>query len=187
MNHALPDVVANPAQRDRITFLVTSAQSEGEVIRMETVLSPGGGNQPHRHPSYSEAFEVLQGTLVVELDRRRHTLGPGERVVAVPNTLHRFLNPTQEPVVFLTEVRPGSQAFEDGLRMLYGLATDGRTTAKGFPRNLLELAVVLSQSEVVPPGVAGLFFPLLRLLARSPAGRRTEARLLSFYCRPRAL
>lgn len=149
---------------------------------METVLSPGGCNQPHRHPSYSEAFEVLQGTLVVELDRQPHTLVAGQRAVARPNMLHRFLNPTEEPTLFLTEVRPGSQSFEDGLRMLYGLAADGRTTSKGFPKHLLELAVVLTKSEVVPPGAAGLFFPLLRILARSPAGKRTEARLLNTYC-----
>ncbi|HEX9941737.1 MAG TPA: cupin domain-containing protein [Thermoanaerobaculia bacterium] len=150
---------------------------------MEAVLDPGGGNQPHRHPSFSEAFEVLQGTLVVQLGESRHTIVAGQRAVAAPNTLHRFLNPMQEPAVFLTEVRPGSQSFEDGLRMLYGLAADGRTTAKGLPRNLLQLAVVLSKSEVVPPGVIGLLFPLLRILARSPAGKRTEIRLFNAYCR----
>ena len=85
--------------------------------------------------------------------------------------------------MFITEVRPGSQSFKDGLRMLYGLAADGKTTSKGFPRNPLYFAVVMSKSEVVAPGVLGLFFPLLRLLARSKAGRRTEARLFDLYCR----
>lgn len=177
------DTIINPAQGDQITFLVTAAQSQGELIRMETVLSPGGRNQPHRHPSFSEAFEVLQGTLVVQLDERRHTVIAGQRVVAVPNTVHRFLNPTQETTTFITEVRPGSQSFEEGLRMLYGLAADGKVTSKGFPRNLLQFAVISSKSEVVPPGVIGLLFPLLRRLAGSPAGRRTEATLLSMYCR----
>jgi quercetin dioxygenase-like cupin family protein len=176
------ETITNPAQGDQITFLVTAAQSQGQWIRMETVLSPGGGNQPHRHPSFSEAFEVLQGTLVVQLDGRRHTVVAGQRAVAVPDTIHRFLNPTQETTTFITEVRPGSQSFEDGLRMLYGLAADGKVTSKGLPRNLFELAVVSSKSEVVPPGVAGLFFPLFRILAGSPAGKRTEARLLSLYC-----
>jgi quercetin dioxygenase-like cupin family protein len=177
------DVIANPAQRDQITFLVTAAQSNGELIRMKTVLSPGGGNQPHRHLMFSEAFEVQQGTLLVQLGKRRHTLVAGQRAVALPKTLHRFLNLTQEPTVFLTEVRPGSQSFEDGLRMLYGLAADGRTTSKGFPRNLLHLAVVLSKSEVVPPGVIGLLFPLLRIIAKSQAGKRTETKLFNAYCR----
>lgn len=180
----MADVIVNPAQGDRITFLVTAAQSNGEVIRMHTVLRPGGRNQPHRHPSFSEAFEGVQGTFAVELDGQRQTVAAGERAVATPGTLHRFLNPTEETAVFITEVRPGSQAFEDGLRMLYGLAADGRTTSKGFPRNLLELAVVMTKSQVVPPGVFGLFFPLLQRIARSPAGKRTEARLLAAYCRP---
>jgi quercetin dioxygenase-like cupin family protein len=180
------DVITNPAQGDRITFLATAAQSKGELIRMKAVLRPGGCNQPHRHPSFSESFEVLQGTLVVQLDELRHTIVAGQRAVAAPNTVHRFLNPMSEPTVFLTEVRPGSQSFEDGLRMLYGLAADGKTNSKGFPRNLLELAVVLSKSEVVPPGVVGLLFPLLRMIAGSSAGQRTEARLLITYCQPGA-
>lgn len=178
-----PDVIVNPAQRDRITFLVTAAQSRGELIRMKTVLEPGGANPPHRHPSFSEAFEVLRGTLVVQLGHRRHTVVAGQRAVATPSTLHRFLNQTEEPVLFITEVRPGSQAFEDGLRMLYGLAADGRTTSQGLPRNLLHLAVVTCMSEVVPPAPAGLLFPLLRSIARSPAGKRTEAALRERYCR----
>lgn len=177
------DVIVNPAQGDRITFLVTAAQSSGELIRMHTVLHPGGCNQPHRHPSFSEAFEGVQGTFAVELEGRRHTVAAGERAVATPGTLHRFLNPSAETAVFITEVRPGSQSFEDGLRMLYGLAADGRTTSKGFPRHPLELAVVMTKSEVVPPGVLGLAFPLLRRIARSRAGKRTEARLLDAYCR----
>lgn len=177
------DVIVNPDQGDRITFLVTAAQSNGELIRMHTVLRPGGGNPPHRHPSFSEAFEVVEGTLTVQLGRRRHTVPTGQRAEATPNTVHRFLNRTREPVVFITEVRPGSQSFEDGLRMLYGLAADGQTVMK-MPRNPLKLAVVLSKSEVVPPGVLGLVFPLLRRIARSRAGKRMEARLLDAYCRP---
>lgn len=177
------DVIVNPAQGDRITFLVTAAQSSGELLRMHTVLRPGGRNQPHRHPSFSEAFEGVHGTFAVELDGQRQPVAAGERAVAAPGTLHRFLNSSAEPAVFITEVRPGSQSFEDGLRMLYGLAADGRTTSKGFPRHPLELAVVMTKSEVVPPGVLGLFFPLLRWIARSSAGRRTEARLLDAYCR----
>jgi quercetin dioxygenase-like cupin family protein len=180
---SIADVIVNPAQGDRVTFLVTAAQSNGEVIRMHTVLRPGGRNQPHRHPSFSEAFEGVEGTFAVELDGKRHTVAAGERAVATLGTLHRFLNPTEEPAVFITEVRPGSQSFEDGLRMLYGLAADGRTTSKGFPRHPLELAVVMTKSEVVPPRPLGLFFPLLQWIARSPAGRRTEARLLAAYCR----
>ena len=176
------DVIVNPAQGDRITFLVTAAQSNGELIRMHTVLRPGGGNPPHRHPSFTEAFEVLEGTLGVQLGGRRHTVPAGQRAEATPNTLHRFFNPTREPVVFITEVRPGSQSFEDGLRMLYGLAADGQTVMK-LPRNPLKLAVVMSKSEVVPPGVLGLFFPLLRRIARSKAGKRMEARLFEAYCR----
>src|SRR4051812_34643637 len=104
------DTITNPIQRDQITFLVTAAQSRGELIRMKAVLSPGGGNQAHRHPSFSEAFEVLEGTLVVQLGERLHTVAAGQRVVAVPNTVHRFLNRTQEPTTFITEVRPGSQS-----------------------------------------------------------------------------
>ena len=178
------DVIVNPAQGDRITFLVTAAQSKGELIRMHTVIRPGGRNQPHRHPSFSEAFETVEGTLEVQLGGQRHTVAAGQRAVATPNTVHRFLNRTGETAVFITEVRPGSQSFEDGLRMMYGLAADGQATSMGFPRHPLKLAVVMSKSEVVPPGVLGLVFPLLRRLARSRAGKRMEARLLDAYCRP---
>jgi hypothetical protein len=44
-----------------------------------------------------------------------HTLMSGHKAVAPINTLHRWHNATEEPVVFLVELRPGHSGFEKAL------------------------------------------------------------------------
>ena len=52
-------------------------------------LDPGGGPEQHRHP-YAEVFLPLSGTgLFMSGDERRES-GPGEIVVAGPETPHGF-------------------------------------------------------------------------------------------------
>jgi len=42
--------IYNPDQRDRIVFRETAADTGGEALRFELVVSPHGGNRLHVHP-----------------------------------------------------------------------------------------------------------------------------------------
>jgi mannose-6-phosphate isomerase-like protein (cupin superfamily) len=52
---------------------------------------PGEGPRLHRHP-YDETWLVQEGTLTFQLGDERFTVGPGDVVIAPPNTPHKFTN-----------------------------------------------------------------------------------------------
>ena len=61
MAHA-GDVIENPVTGQRLVFLITSADSDGELFAAEGIFSPGGfAGVPHVHPHQDERFEVRPG------------------------------------------------------------------------------------------------------------------------------
>src|SRR4051794_32349821 len=72
----------NPLQKGTAIFLETAEESGGERTHLETDLAPGGGNTPHRHLTYAEHFEVLEGTLTVTVDGSISYLSQGDTAVA---------------------------------------------------------------------------------------------------------
>jgi quercetin dioxygenase-like cupin family protein len=135
------DTIHNPVTGERITFLATSADTDGEAVVIETVVQPDGCvAAAHVHPSQSERFAVKSGTLGLKTGRKKHTLGPGQFITVESGTAHRFWNAGDEPVTFVCEIRPALQ-FESLLETMFALAADGKTNRKGMP-NLLRLAVI---------------------------------------------
>lgn len=52
---------------------------------------PGQGPRLHRHP-YDETWVVQEGNLTFQLGETRHTVGPGDIVIAPPGAAHKFTN-----------------------------------------------------------------------------------------------
>jgi mannose-6-phosphate isomerase-like protein (cupin superfamily) len=135
------DTVVNPVTGERLTFLKTSAQTDGEYCVIEAVVRPKGFvAAKHVHPYQSERFEVLSGRLTMTAGRKKIELGPGESYTVEAGTAHKFANEGDEDVRFTCEVRP-ALSFEDLIETMYGLAADGKTNKKGMP-NPLRLAVI---------------------------------------------
>ena len=135
------DTIHNPVTGERVTFLATSADTNGEAVVIETVVQPHGSvAAAHLHPSQSERFAVKSGKLGMKIGREKRTLGEGQWLSVEPRTSHRFWNDGDEPVTFVCEIRPALQ-FESLLETMFALAADGKTNRKGMP-NLLRLAVI---------------------------------------------
>src|SRR5437667_6425739 len=135
------DTIHNPVTGERITFLATSADTDGDAVVIETVVQPNGFvAAAHIHPTQSERFAVKSGTLGVKAGRTKLTLGPGEVAIVEPGTRHRFWNAGEEQVSFVCEIRPALQ-FESLLETMFALAADGKTNHKGMP-NPFRLAVI---------------------------------------------
>jgi quercetin dioxygenase-like cupin family protein len=135
------DTIHNPVTGERITFLATSADTDGEAVVIETVVQPDGAVcAAHVHPTQSERFAVKSGKLGMKLGREKRELGPGQWLTVEPGTSHSFWNAGDEPVTFVCEIRPALQ-FESLLETMFALAADGKTNRKGMP-NLLRLAVI---------------------------------------------
>ena len=79
------DTIENPVTGERITFLQTAADTDGELVEIEVTVEPDGAvAAAHVHPYQSERFEVLEGTLEFRRGRHKVTAGPGEVVTVAP-------------------------------------------------------------------------------------------------------
>ena len=135
------DTVVNPVTGERLTFLKTSRQTDGEYCLIEATVRPKGFvAAKHVHPYQRERFEVVSGTLTMTVGRKKIELGPGESYTVEPGKAHKFANRGDTDVRFTCEVRP-ALTFEELIETMYGLAADGRTNKKGMP-NPLRLAVI---------------------------------------------
>ena len=176
-----PRRIFNPVQKDYVTFLKTSAETNGEYTLVEVELAAGGGVGIHYHKTYSEKFDCLEGQLGVQAGKTTHQLKPGETVTAQPLVNHRFFNSTKEMARFRVELRPASRGFEQSLQIGYGLAQDGQTDKKGFPKNKLALAWLFDISESNLPGWMSIFEFILRKQAKKARSIGLDKQLADKY------
>jgi mannose-6-phosphate isomerase-like protein (cupin superfamily) len=171
------DAIENPVTGERIVFHETSRETNGEAVVIETFVQPDGFvAAAHVHPKQEERFEVVSGTLGLEIGGEEVVAGPGETLTIPAGTPHRFWNAGEIEVSFRCEVRPALQ-FEQLLETMFGLAAAGKTNRNGMP-NPLRLAVIArAHFDVVrlpfPPALVqriglALGAPLGRLLGYRP-------------------
>jgi quercetin dioxygenase-like cupin family protein len=133
--------IENPVTGERLRFLETSSETNGEYVLVETTVQPHGFvAAAHVHPHQTETFEIERGTVGFRLDGEERVPGPGESVVVPAGSSHKFWNAGETEAVFVCEVRPALQ-FERLIETMFGLAADGKTNKKGMP-NPLRLAVI---------------------------------------------
>ena len=173
--------IYNPVQKDRVTFLKTHADTNGDCTLVEVELADGGGVGLHYHKTYSESFECLEGEVQVKLGKQLHKLKPGEKATAEPNVNHLFQNRSGKPCKFRVELKPASKGFEQSLQVGYGLALDGQTDKKGFPKDKLALAWLFDISESNLPGWMSIFEFILRKQAKKARGKGIDKMLSAKY------
>jgi quercetin dioxygenase-like cupin family protein len=161
--------IHNPVSGERITFLRTAADTDGELLEFELELT-ADGRVPgaHVHPVQEERFHVLEGTMKFRLGMRTILAGPGDSVVVPAGRMHRFSNHGDEPARARVEVVPALD-MEELLRTTSQLAHEGNVTRSGMPKPLhLALFVKRFRREVrapFPPAwiVQALMAPLAAL------------------------
>jgi quercetin dioxygenase-like cupin family protein len=171
----------NPVQKDTVTFLETAGETGKAHTLVEVELAPGGGNPKHRHGSYAEHFEVLEGELTVHLDGTDHVLKAGETAVVEIGSLHNFSNRGDAPARFRVELRPGHRGFEKTIQVGYGLAADGLVRKDGTPKSLVHLALMSSWGDMQIAGPLAVLNPLLAALARRAERNGTARELTERY------
>jgi quercetin dioxygenase-like cupin family protein len=177
MAHA-GDVIENPVTGQRLIFLVTSADSDGELFAAEGVFSPGGfAGVPHVHPHQDERFEVLAGDAAFDIDGDRHVLTAGDTIDVPRGTPHTFANAGADEMRVRFEFRPALTSTERFYELYFAFAQQGRVNAKAMP-GLLDIATVwpvTSEHAVLatPPSVIQdtlfrVLAPVARITGRQP-------------------
>ena len=181
LQNIAPDrTIENPEIGDRVTFLRTTEETNGEYLLLRIELAPGGGNGLHYHPAFTEEFHAVEGRLNVELEGRHLALEPGERALVPIGARHRFYSTSDEPIVFEVEIRP-ARRFEEGVRIGYGLARDGLVRPGGMPRSIWHAALLLQLADTYSADIPGWLIRLpVRVLA-AIARRRGVERALAKY------
>jgi quercetin dioxygenase-like cupin family protein len=107
---------------------IRSAQA-GELDVVVTYL-PGDPPPRHFHPEQDERFEVVEGTVKVELDGELRELGLGDSIEIPPGAVHRLWNPAAEPARATWRTTPAGRT-EQWFRALDALHREGRTGEDG--------------------------------------------------------
>ena len=135
------DTIENPVTGERIRFIKTSRETDGELVEIEVTVQPNGFvAAAHVHPYQSERFEIVSGALEFKLGKERVVARKGDVVTVDPGTPHSFRNVSKYETRFVTEVRPALQ-FERLIETMFALAAAGKTNGKGMP-NPVRLAVI---------------------------------------------
>ena len=173
------ETLANPVTGERFTFIHTAGTTGGELLAFDFALRPGGAvPMPHVHPIQTERFEVFEGLMRFRVGLRTRLAGPGDVVEVAPGVMHSFANAGEQEARLRVEVRP-ALAMEEMFADVVELARAGRMTARGLPRNVLDLAVLARRydREAHAPllGLAGQRLLLAPLVAAAKLRGRGAA------------
>jgi quercetin dioxygenase-like cupin family protein len=123
----------NPVTGETLIFHRTAAETSDELVLVETIVQPDGFvAAAHVHPSQTERFTILDGTLEFRIGSETVRADGGDELVVPPGTPHRFRNASRDEARFLCEIRPALQ-FESLIETMYTLAIEGKTDKRGLP------------------------------------------------------
>lgn len=165
------DVIRNPATGETLTFVVTSADSEGRLLQVDVTADPHKKGPPlHVHRRFVERYDIKEGRVAIALQGSVQVLEAGDRLEIPRGAPHTFKVEGDEPVRMVVDFEPAG-TYEGFLETMYGLAADGKTDDQGRP-NMLHMAVIgrrhLDDFALARPpyGLQKLLFAVL-----APVGR----------------
>jgi mannose-6-phosphate isomerase-like protein (cupin superfamily) len=127
------EVIWGKVMGTKIKFLVTSEDSNGELLQMEIKQDKDGFGPPaHFHTAQVEDYKILSGQLSVTVAGETLVLNEGDTYHIPINTTHTFAATSDEPCRYIVDHRP-ALGFEDFMVTLFDLDWDGRVNKKGLP------------------------------------------------------
>ena len=120
---------------DKVTFLVTGAESDGGCFIIEGMAPPGGGPPPHIHHFEDESFYILQGTVTVQAGGKTFQASPGDFIHIPRGTVHSFRNDGKVDAKALVMVSPAGPA---GLERFFETSFYPATDRSASPRPISE-------------------------------------------------
>ncbi len=137
------DIITNPVVGDKVEFLVTAADSHGELLRVQVWIEPGAQGPPeHVHPVQVETFAVVSGTAGLKVNGQTHLLTSGQKMTVPSNAAHKFWNAGPDELAMTVDLQPAFRT-EFFLESMYALASRGKVNKNAVPKNILQFAAIL--------------------------------------------
>jgi quercetin dioxygenase-like cupin family protein len=163
--------VSNPATGERIEFTATPPDTNEDVVRFDWRSMPGGAITEHIHRHQEERFTIIAGKAHFTLNGEERVAGPGETIIVPAGVRHSESNPGLVAIEGVVELRPALHSKEMH-EAFGGLATEGKTTPRGAPKNPLQLGATVwhfrheSRATSPPIWLQNLILPPLSVLAK---------------------
>ena len=118
------DELENALTGQRLRFVKTAADTDGDLLEMETWYRAGAPPAPpHYHPAQDERFEVLSGAVWCRIDGEERVLRAGEVLEVPRGTVHEFGGHPDEDAHVRWETRPALRT-EDFFEGTFSSADD---------------------------------------------------------------
>ncbi len=144
-----PKGIKNAASGERIVFLRTAEETDGELLEMDDFWAQTDHRTPeHIHPAMEERWEVIAGNVRFEIGGVERMVGPGETVVAPPGTPHSARNIGGEPAHLRIQMRPALR-WQEFVERLFVLASNRQGAPE--PDSLAALMVEFSREIAAVP------------------------------------
>src|SRR4051794_2772482 len=149
----------------RIEIRETAESTGGERFEFDVVgRARGLLTQPHVHDTQAERHEVIEGSMRLTIDGRRHVLGPGDVMEVPVGATHRQQPGPESHGRVRVQLRPAGQT-AGFLRRLQEMCDEGGMNRWGFPKPVAGARLVLDYGG--EGHLAGPPLALQRRLARS--------------------
>jgi quercetin dioxygenase-like cupin family protein len=107
MNPASPQEVIRVGAIE-IRYLLEGSDTGGSLALFETIVPPNARVPvPHRHVTYDETVQVLNGTCTFTVEGTESSLTPGQALFIPRGAVHHFVNRGADTVRMLVTVTPG--------------------------------------------------------------------------------
>jgi quercetin dioxygenase-like cupin family protein len=167
------DEIVNPRTGQRMRFLQTSKDTNGQLLQIDCFNAPNGAKEPeHIHPFQENRFEVLSGSMMFCIAGNVRQVNAGEAISIPSKVPHFFWNGSDQEVHYIQEFRPALRS-ELFFETLFGLARDGKLNEQGTANPFLMAVVipifwneirVTNPPEVIQRILFGVLNPIGKLL-----------------------
>lgn len=140
---------------DGNVYEVTEATGEGAdgSVGMNFILPPGSVSPPpHRHPSQTESFRVVDGPIELMVGGAWRTLQTGETASVPPGGVHTFRNRSKATVTMHSTHAPAGR-FEEFIEHICRVLPARGVKSARDPRIPIYLSMImLEYPETIEPG-----------------------------------
>jgi quercetin dioxygenase-like cupin family protein len=137
MGVLMNEILENPVTGETMRIL----ESTPQAFRVEYVLRPHGEIPgEHFHPGQEQRISILSGEMHLRIDGKHKIVRAGESAIIPAGTCHFQWNPCDSEAVVIEELHPAGR-LHDFFKVLFRLAQNGKTDAKGFPSPLIAAAL----------------------------------------------